>query len=175
MAIAIDATVGGGSANSFTTLAEANTFMTARLNASSWETDASDDDKNRALVEATRFLSALRWQGTTVDTTQALTWPRQWVTDPDNPTLDYFSTTAIPERVKDATMELAFQFIKQGTTDVAAQDGKDNVKRQKVDVLEVEYFEHGQTTGVARYPRVYNWLLPLLESSGALTAPLVRG
>ena len=46
-----------------------------------------------------------------VPDTQALVWPRQWALDPDAawPDTTYFSTTEIPQRVKDACCELALQ------------------------------------------------------------------
>jgi len=148
--------------------------MLGRGNKDDW-TAAADGDKNIALVEATRDIDAMSFVGYRVDSTQALSWPRQWAVDPDDPTDAYFATTEIPTRVKNATCELAFQYIKAGTTDLAAIDSKTNVKRKKVDVLETEYFAPTSTpTGMARYPRVLTWLSPLLESSG-LTTETVRG
>lgn len=176
MAVAIVATAGSASANSFVTLAEANTFMEARLNASTWETDASDDTKNRALVEATREIGTLGYDGNRTDDVQALSWPRQWAVNPDDPNGDYYATTEIPQRVKDATMELAFQFVKAGTTDVAAQDSTAGITRKKIDVLETEYAEFGRASGLDRYPRVMNYIRPLLSMvSGGLMVEVVRG
>ena len=175
MAVAIDATVGGASANSFTTLAAADTFMESRLNASTWETDASDDSKNRALVEATRQISRLSYGGRRTDGTQILSWPRQVTFDPDSPVQDYFSSTVVPQRVKDATMELAFQYIKAGTTDVAALDATHNVKRSRIDVIDKEYTEPwARAKGLARYPSVMWHIRPLLVGVGA-SRPMVRG
>lgn len=165
MAITIDATVGGASANSFVTLVEADAYMTGRLNAALWDA-ATDDNKNRALVEATRYLTALTWGGDRVTATQALAWPRQWAHDPDSPTQDYFATTVIPTRIKTGTEELAFQFIKKGTTDVAALDPTSDIKREKVDVIEVEYSDsYARPTGLALYPSVVREINPLLASS----------
>jgi hypothetical protein len=175
MAVTIVATAGSATANSFVTLAEANTFMEGRLNASTWETDASDDNKNRALVEATRQLSAMQWLGLRTDTTQILSWPRTWVTNPDSPSLAFYTTTIIPQRVKDATMELAFQFIKAGTVDVAALAGTAGIKRKKVDVLETEYDTARRPTGLALYPSVTRYIRPLLSEVGPYSSTIVRG
>lgn len=176
MAISIDATVGGASANSYVTLAEADAFMTGRLNASAWETDATTDDRNRALVEATRHLSALDWSGYRTDATQALAWPRQWARDPDSPTQAYYSTTVIPERLKRATYQLALAYIKQGTNDVAAFDVTRDVKREKVDVIETEY-ENAvwPGEGLARYPDVIREIRPLLMASTRAVGQVVKG
>ena len=68
----------------------------------------------RALIEATRDLSLLRWGGTRTDSTQALSWPRQYALNPDAPSpVDpadnlvwpvYFDDDVIPQRIKDATV-----------------------------------------------------------------------
>jgi hypothetical protein len=176
MAVTIVTTVGGASSNSYATLAEAETYMEGRLNGSTWDAD-TDDNKNRALVEAARELQVLRWTGTRVDTTQALAWPRQWAVDVDDPNGDYYATTEVPQRVKDAQMELAFQFIKAGTTDLAALDSTDGIIRKKIDVLETEYARPTErVTGLQRYPRVWDRVAALLDSVGSgVNIDLVRG
>lgn len=174
MAVTIVATVGSASANSFVTLAEAATYMEARLNASTWETDATNDTKNRALVEATRYLGTLAWLGTRSDDVQALAWPRELVVNPDDPYGNYYDTDAIPQRVKDATCELAFQFVKSGTTDVAALDPNIEVQSKTIDVLRTDYVQHGRRQGLARYPSVWRLIAPLVMVQGGL-ARVVRG
>lgn len=174
MALTIVATAGGATANSFVTLAEAETYMEGRGNKSTW-TAAADADKNIALVEATRDIDALNFVGSRADSSQALAWPRQYAPDPDSPTDAWYDTDEVPTRVKNATCELAFQYIKAGTTDVAAIDSKTNIRRKKVDVLETEYFASSETPkGLARYPRVHSWLRPLLTGAG-VTAEVIRG
>jgi hypothetical protein len=176
MAVAIVADAGSASANSFVTLDEAAAYMESRLNGSSWETDATTDNKNRALVEATRELSALTWQGTRTDDTQALAWPREWVLNPDASSAGfYYESTEIPQRVKDATCELAFQFIKSGTTDVAALPATDGVIQKTIDVISTTYADPShRKTGIARFPRIYKLIAPLLDGVGS-SFRLVRG
>jgi len=171
----IVATVGSASANSYVTLSEAEGYCESRLNATAW-TDRTDDDiKGRALVEATRELDVLSYIGMRVDTTQVRQWPRQFAPDPDVPWNFYFSTTAIPQRVKDATCELALQFLVAGTTDIASLDDSLNIVREKVDVIETDYVApYGRKQGLDRFPRVKNLIRPLLTSAGSI-APLVRG
>lgn len=175
MPLVIDASVGGASANSFLTLAEAQTYMDARLNGSLW--DAADtDDQNRALVEATRELSHFCWCGTRVTTTQSLAWPRQWVVNPDTPAFAwaYYDTTVIPQRVKDATAELAFQFLNAGTSDLASADPNAGVVEKTIDVLTTRWAAFQRPSGWARFPRVLGYVGPLLEeSSGGID--VVRG
>ena len=174
MAVTIVATVGSASANSYATLAEAETYCEARLNVTLWDA-ATDDNKNRALVEATRELDVLGWDGYRTDDVQALAWPREWVVNPDDPNLDYYDNDEIPQRVKDSTCELALQFIKSGTTDLAAIPAETNIKRKKIDVLETEYFGPQNTpTGIDRFPRVLARVAPLLASAG-MSLGVIRG
>src|SRR5687767_11079763 len=166
MAVAIVATVGSASANSYVTLAEAATYMEGRLNASTWETDATTDNKNRALVEAARELESLCWKGCKASDTQALQWPRDLAVDPDSPNAWFYENSEIPQRVKDAQMELAFQFIKAGTTDVAALDATHNVASKTVDVLNTQYVQPwARAKGLKRYPRVWALIAPLLDGA----------
>ena len=174
MAITIVATVGSATANSFVTLAEAEVYMEGRGNKALW-TAATDAAKDIALAEATRDIDLKEYTGRRASSTQSLSWPRDWAVDPDNPVQGYFDTDEVPTRVKNATCELAFQYIKAGTTDLAAIDSATNIKRKKVDVLETEYFASSTTPqGLGRYPRVMQYIRPLLANSG-FTTPVVRG
>ena len=174
MAITIIETPGAADANSFVSLAEVETYMLGRGNKTLWDA-ASDPNKNIAIADATQEIDLRCYEGVRADTVQALDWPRDWAVDPDSPTLSYFDNDVVPTRIKNATAELAFQFIKAGTTDLAAIDAATNIKRKKVDVLETEYFSGTATpTGLGRFPRIMGYLRPLLANAG-LTINLVRG
>lgn len=175
MSIMITATVGSASANSFVTEAEYIARMAARLNVPSGTTvtgtDCTEDEK-KALIEAAREFQMLPWIGWVADSTQALSWPRQYAVNPIQPYQIpinagyYYDTTEIPQLVKDAQIELAMEFLKAGTTDVAARDSTLDVSREKVDVLETDYVPQGQRAqGLARYPRVVALLMPLLDET----------
>ncbi len=91
-------------ANSYASLAAADTYHEERLHVSDW-TGATDDDKNRGLVQATRMLDELvDWNGTRVDEDQALRWPREGVYTPDGDEVD---NDAIPTFLSNATAEYA--------------------------------------------------------------------
>lgn len=176
MALVVNATVGDASANSYVTLAEATAYMESRLNGSAWMT-ATEDSQNRALVEATRELTPLDWSGTRVTDTQALSWPRRYATNPDS---TYFGTqwydeAVVPQRVKDATCELAFQFLKAGTTDIAALDPTTGVIEKTVDVLTTRWADpYSRPTGLALYPRVLA-LIGVLLCGSAQSSPILKG
>ena len=57
MAATIDATLKGTSANSYVTLAEANTYFETVPDSSTWD-NKTDDQKNRALISATRWIDS---------------------------------------------------------------------------------------------------------------------
>lgn len=187
MAITIVATAGATNANSFVTAAEMTSYCDARLNAGAW---SATDAQLPALVEATRDLNVLEYVGGKASATQSLMWPRVWATDPDassvlvDPTdpsriagsfVAYFAEDEIPQRVKDATCELALQYLKAGTTDVAALDSTIGVLREKVDVLETEYAKPSdRAQGLARYPRVLAYIAPLLSAKQSGGTDVVR-
>lgn len=172
MTLVIDPTVGGATANSFVSAAEMTAYCDGRLNASVW---LGDGTQNAALVEATRELAALSWQGRTVTETQALTWPRLYVVNPDSSWYQYFATTSIPRRVKDATCELALQFLKAGTTDIAAMPPTEGIIEKAIDVLVTKWADpRAQAKGLRRYPSVWRTIKPMLDASGSFTIALVR-
>lgn len=174
MAVTITETVGSATANSYVTLVEATAALDARLNSALW-TAATTDNQNRALVEAQAELQSLPWKGSRTDDVQALAWPRQYVENVDasqdadlgTTGLPEYADDAIPTRVKEAQIELAFQFIKAGTTDLAMPSSTEGILRKKVDVLETEYSDSAlrPTRGLARYPRVWRLIAPLLGPS----------
>lgn len=165
----IDATVGGADANAFVTIAACETYFDERLHVALWSA-ASADDKIRAVIMATRDISRLDFVGLRVTATQALSWPREYAPNPDTSGYDdqWYEDDIIPERVKYATMELALEYLRAGTADLATSDPNAGVIRKKVDVLETQWSETGRVTGWARYPIVMESLLPLV--SGAANA-----
>lgn len=164
MAVTIEATVGSATANSYVTEGEADAYLEARLNASAW----TGTSKPAALVEAFRELNLRQYHGEKASSTQSGQWPRQHAPDPDNPTGWYFDTTVVPQRIKDAQCELALEFLRAGSTDVAGQDPNAGVIEKTVDVLTTRWSENRprQTAGLARFPRVMALIAPLLCATG---------
>ena len=184
MAITIVATVGSATANSYTTEAEFITYLATRLNVPAGTTGSgttASETEKKAMIEAARELQMLPWVGTRVDTTQILAWPREYAPKPDLPdditvgTSYYYLTTEIPQLVKDAQIELAMEFIKAGTTDLAARDAALDVLTEKVDVLETGYVPQTQRAqGIARFPRILTLLGPLLDSEASDAMTVAR-
>lgn len=189
MAVEIVPTVGSASANSFVSVDEMTAYCDGRLNSSAWDPD--DDTKHAALVEATRELNVLPWLGARATTTQALAWPRSDVADPDlngvNDGLTFdilrkrlpvdYDPDIVPQRVKDATCELALQFLKAGTTDIASVDPNAGVVRKKIGPIETEWADTAnvkRVEGLAKFERVWRLINPLLKKARGGTVELLR-
>lgn len=128
--MALDTTIGGTASDSYATLAE----YQARAAAMGWTlagTDAANEVTLRraaVAIDATySFVGMKQYQF------QARSWPRlvnqlveDWPINPDT----------IPGAIKEAQMEMAF-LIQSGADPLATFEGA--VKREKIDVLEVEY------------------------------------
>lgn len=132
--MALDATLGGTSSNSYVTQADATAYLTDRLNAASlatWSALASGD-KDAALIAATLRLDVEHYAGAPVTSTQRLKWPRVGAYTADDLLLD---SSTIPRLITDAQCEMAwaiaqnpafleesglegFQHVKVGSLDV---------------------------------------------------------
>lgn len=171
---AVVITVGAANANSFQDIAGATATLDNRFNAGAWAAEADADQLIRALLSAAVEMTLMPWLGQRTDDVQALSWPRENVENPDLPdsddglsTLTYYDNDIVPQRVKDAQSELAFEILRAGTTDILVRDTLLDVKRKKVDVLETEYFGSSERArGLQKYPRILTLLSPLLDVSG---------
>jgi len=147
MAITIDATVGGASANSYITLADANSIIEGLIlddDVSAWD-GSSNDNKNRALYTAAVRVDRERFLGARVTDTQALQWPRTGVRKPDTYintyatgfpfriSTDYFTDTEIPEQVKKAQVILAVYL--NNNRDGLGLSGLEDLKMLKLVIL----------------------------------------
>lgn len=104
--MALDATVGGATSNSYVTVAEADDYFADRAHAESWD---DVENKESLLITSTSMLDwYMKWKGTKATDSQALDWPRLDVSRPDGTVVD---STTIPRDVKQATFELAFLSI----------------------------------------------------------------
>jgi hypothetical protein len=173
MAVVLDATVGGPSANSYCTVAEATAVLDVRLHSGAW-TAATPDDQARALISATRLLDdQVGWYGTPTTTTQALAWPMQGQVDSFGRPVD---PTTIPQDVKDATATygLALLEVPASTVSVSADAG---IKSKRLGDTSVTY----RDTVLVKTPaqqmplEIRRMLTPYGTVAGNVMVPLVRG
>lgn len=177
-------TAGSASANTYVSLANAETYMLARPFSAAWAAASSTDAvKNQALVFATQLLDRLKWAGakgitTTGALTQALAWPRRWAptleadadpqfisTDFIDTSIAFYDSTTVPAPIVSATVELAVALINAGSTDPFDTDVQ-RVKIKTVDVLTTEYFaSQDQLRGLSRFPHVMQIIGHILRSA----------
>ena len=176
MAATINATLSSASANSYVTLAEANTYFETVPDSSTWD-DKTDDQKNRSLISSTRWIDSLNFYGDRCDTSQALSWPR------NNYHVDRVELTcsAIPADIKYAVYELARALVND-TNSITGNTGDTGLFEEvKLGELEVKYNTSSQATGTVNSVfDVYPWLQSYLGAyclggSGSYQVRVVRG
>jgi hypothetical protein len=163
-------------ATSYLSVEDADAYFAASFNNAAWSA-LSYEEKEIALQEATRWLETLCYEGEKCDAGQPLKWPRHNVECCGV----VASCAEIPGALIQATAELALvlhnnpnSIIKGPTT------GTGPVKRQKLDALEIEYFDPriaGTVTntvapGDPMVVQLYPWLRDLLScwaNFGSLT------
>ena len=185
MAITIDATVGGASANSYITLADANSIvegLVADDDVAAWD-GSSNDNKNRALYTAAVRVDRERFLGARVTNTQALQWPRQGVRKPDTftstyvsgfpyrITTDYYTETEIPKEVKEAQAILAVYL--NNNKDGLGLSGLEDYKAIKIGSLEATPNFYG-AVGADRVPPLFERLFTGLRISGPANVSIKR-
>lgn len=161
--MSLDATIGGGASDTYLTLAEWQAYLAARGITPTGDDAAQEVSLRKAAQAMDVSYSFVGYRSTYG---QAREWPRSY-----NGMVDgyYIGTDEIPQRVKDAQSELAYM-IHTGSDPLANFTG--GVKREKVDVLEVEYTDGGPQR--ERYTAVERLLRPFL-AFGAGQVAVTRG
>ena len=176
MAATIDATIKGASANSYVTLAEANTYFETVPDSTTWD-NKSDDQKNRSLIAATRWIDSFVFFGDRCDHGQALKFPR------NNYQVDgvELACSTIPVNIKYAQYELARALANdsEAMTGNVGTDG--NIEEVKLGDIQVKYNTDSQGTGsvnniMDKYPWLQSYLgAYMLGGAGAFQMRVVRG
>jgi hypothetical protein len=141
MAPTLDATLAGTSSNSYVDLTEA-TVIAANLPFGDEWAATPTEELETALIVATRWLETLNYTGDRCTSTQRLKWPRKGAECDGQVSV----CTEIPYSIKEAEVILAWQYIQDpksfpgfgGSAGDSAPAGT-YIKRQKIDVLEIEY------------------------------------
>ena len=130
-------------ANCYVSLDYADEYM-RDTGKTGWD-DKTDNEKKSFLINATAYIdrtySRLGWKGIKkYHRKQSLCFPRVELYDKDG-----YEVEGIPEELKKAVCEAGF--ISITTSLFAVKDASGTVKRQKVDVLEVEYYSEKDASG----------------------------
>jgi hypothetical protein len=163
MALIVEDGTGVTNASSYISIADANTYF-AQLDNASWAA-LTDTQKEAALRKAAQHLWLVywqRWKGTRTLVTQGLDWPRKDVAMSVGGVDYILDDNTVPQAIIEAQLELAAQTL---VSELLVTDpGGRRVKRQKVDVLEIEY-EEGAGSVIARFPAVEYRVEPYLSTS----------
>ena len=176
VAATINATVKDANANSYVTLTEANTYFETVPDSSTW-TNKTDDQKNRALISATRWIDSFVYYGDRCDDGQALKFPR------NNYQVDgvELACSTIPVNIKYAQYELARALANdsEAMTGNVGTDG--NIEEVKLGDIQVKYNIQSQGTGsvnnvLDKYPWLQSYLgAYMLGGAGSFQMRVVRG
>jgi hypothetical protein len=149
----IVATAAASNANSYLTIAGADSIASGMIGELSWTT-ATSDEKARALITATNGLETLAWAGERSTTTQSLSWPRTGASCDDKT----IASDDIPREIELATFDLANALLdapgllRSVPTNEALVTGIPNrdLKRLKLDVMELEWRQDRTLSSTSR-------------------------
>lgn len=170
MALTIDATVGGASANSYLTIADADAIMEARYHTSTIWSTLTDAIKTQLLVSATFILDGLKWEGYKASETQALRWPRTYAYDCDRYAI---ASDEIPQSLKIAVCEMAIQYYK---SDKFTDSGTEGFSAIAVGPIKLNIDKYDRASLI---PRFISQMLRCLindasSGGGAFSVPVKR-
>ncbi len=159
MALTIEDGTGVPGANSYNSLTEIRSFASAR----GLDLPAADADLEVLVIQAFDYIESFRTRFQGMKTTVSLRhqWPRSGVVVDGY----YVPSNAIPAELKDAHAQAT---VEAYSTDLMSNPGA-AVKREKIDVLEVEYAEATAAGGMSvqpSFPKVEAFLAPLLNRGG---------
>lgn len=136
MALITEDGTGLANAESYCSVADADTYHAAHGNPSAWS-QADEAAKESALRLATQYIDATcrgRWRGVRATLTQRLAWPRRGVTDADGLQV---AADELPRALVEATVVLAMK-VAGGETLLPDAENAAAVERTRVSVGPVE-------------------------------------
>jgi len=179
MAVTLDATLGGPTSNSYVDMTTAVAIAANIPGGGDWVV-LDEEIRNLSLIQATRWLETLDYRGDRCAATQRLKWPRSGA-ECDGVTSD---CSGIPYPIQEAEVALAIKYSENPSNFPGAGSGGSAptgtyIKRQKLDVLEIEYdqFDNAvasscDTCGDPAILQTFPWLADLL---GCWVTGVARG
>jgi len=173
MSLIVEDGTGRSDAESYISVADADTYHTKFTASAAWA-GAGTADKETALRQATQYLDDEyrgRWKGYPVDDEQALAWPRLDVEDENGYVVD---SDAVPEQVQRAAAEMALRALSSGPNLLPDIVERGTVKsiRKKLGPMEKEVeYVGGGTIAVSgqtntHFQKVYRMLIGLIRVGG---------
>lgn len=172
MSLIVENGTGLANAESYISVADADTYHSNRGNAA-WAS-LTTTVKEQALRKATDYIEQvyrLRFLGYRHTEAQALSFPRDEVQRKDFTYLNQFSfypNDVVPTEVANACADLG---LRASTTELAPDIAR-ITKREKVGSLEIEY--DATKPAYVKYRAIDNLLAPFLNSTSGLSREVVR-
>ena len=101
------------------------------------------------LTKAMDYLSLKQFKGEPMNSLQSTALPRKGI--------------GVPQAIKQAQLMLA---VAADNRELVAPTASDKVKRERVDVVEVEYFE-AESSGLIEFPAIDSLLAPYLDGASS--------
>lgn len=162
MSLVVEDGSGKTDADSYLSVTDADTYHTNHSGSTDWS-GADTAVKEKALRLATQYLDVRYnglWKGYRSNEDQALDWPRAYVEDSDG---FYYDSDEIPQRLKDATAELALRAVKGDTLlDDIKKPGAIKRKKVKTGPVETETEYVGGYNQVKKYQLIDGLIRPLI-------------
>ena len=126
------ATAGAADANTYATLVEAEAYYDTQLYSTDWSA-ATDDEKNKSLLFATRLIDEqIVWAGFKATEAQSLRWPREALLDQDGFDVD---NDTIPQFLINAVSELGGYLIGSNRTAESSTKGFSRMKAGELELV----------------------------------------
>lgn len=178
MALTVEDGTGLANADSYISLADAETYITTfePEGKSDWDALPGDPEKEVALRQGAAWLDQnfeLSWKGFRIKSGMSLDWPRREVVDPDGYLL---SSTEVPDLVKDAQVEAALLFA-GGTVLTPAQESEAAIESERKELgplKTAKKYLGAKTFGTKSTPKIDGILAGLLKG-GVITGPITLG
>lgn len=133
MALIVEDGTGLSTAESYISVADADTYIASYKGANATWDGATTADKEIAARKAAQWLRQYQWKGRREEPAQALDWPRLYVYDDTGTMID-----GVPVAIEQACAEVMFLIVTGETISVDV-DKSNQLKRKKIDVLEWEW------------------------------------
>jgi hypothetical protein len=152
--------------NSYVTVIELDNFAALR----GYTLPASTPDKEVLLIKGADYTESFRsnYQGKKTFSNQSLQFPRTGVYVDCYPV----GGETIPQDLKNAQLQAAIEVSISGG-DIQPNTSK-NIKKEKVDVIEVEYQDGNGSLYAPTFPKVDTYLEPLFKQGGGLLVEPIR-
>lgn len=180
MALIVEDGTAKSDAESFISVTDADTYFSNRGNAT-WAA-LTTTQKEQNLRKGTDYMEQVyreRWKGVRATSSQALSWPRQYVEVEEAYYVDpasvyrafqtyYYPSDEVPTQVKNACAEMAYK----ASSGELAPDIDRVTSREKLGPMEVEYQDYGKP--YKQYRAIDNMLSIFLKMTGGAFKTLVR-